>query len=225
MRQRGSKGNCSPFPLHSIYDCWLVFRLSGEGYNPAPGRGVGCCWRCHWMGVKWGVICCFIAFGVLFLTPDREALVGRVSSLPWPFEEFLTGCRPKSGGLLKKSCHRSKDTLLLFTIPYTFSSPPFASEVSIHTILSSGSTHSPWGDDRHIRTSGSYSRRAMDSFRWGFFSQRGCQPSAHWHNRNAFRNCSDEVRYIVGWMLQHVEVCRNLWCHKRVNGVITLTAK
>lgn len=58
---------------------------------------------------------------VLFLTIGSEAHVDRVSSLTRPFLGFLTECRPKSVGLLNKSCHQCKDTLLFFTLPYTIS--------------------------------------------------------------------------------------------------------
>lgn len=142
IRQQASKGNCPLFALHSFLDCWLVLGLSGEGYNLAAAGGgrVGCCWHCHWMGVKWGVIRCFIASGVLFLNPGREALVDRVSSLLQPSEEFLTGCRFEAVGLLHKSCHQYKDTLRVLTLPYTFPSMshlhPFC-KWSIHAAASS----------------------------------------------------------------------------------------
>lgn len=86
--------------------------------------------------------------GVLFLTPGSVALVDRVSSSPRPFWEFLTGCRPKSVGLLNKSCHQYKDTPFLVTpsLHYFFHipSPPFCEcKWSLHATPSSpqGATH------------------------------------------------------------------------------------
>lgn len=47
-----SVGNCPLFVLHSVHDCWLVVRLSAEGYNPVAEKGE---WGAADVAAGWGL--------------------------------------------------------------------------------------------------------------------------------------------------------------------------